>query len=59
MIFAAIADIHGNCSALEAVLADIDKQGIKDVLNLGDCFSGPLEAGFTGFRRSAVIMTVR
>jgi predicted phosphodiesterase len=48
MIFAAIADIHGNRAALEAVLADIEKQGIKDVLNLGDCFSGPLDAGFAG-----------
>lgn len=47
MIFAAIADIHGNCAALEAVLADIQKQGIEDVVNLGDCFSGPLEAGWT------------
>ncbi|AYM11471.1 MULTISPECIES: metallophosphoesterase family protein [Rhizobium/Agrobacterium group] len=48
MIFAAIADIHGNCAALEAVLEDIASLGIKDVVNLGDCFSGPLEAGFTG-----------
>lgn len=48
MIFAAIADIHGNCAALEAVLADIEKLGIEDIVNLGDCFSGPLEAGFTG-----------
>ena len=48
MIFAAIADIHGNCAALEAVLEDIARLGIKDIVNLGDCFSGPLEAGFTG-----------
>lgn len=50
MRFAAIADIHGNCLALEAVLADIAAQGIDyaDVVNLGDCFSGPLEAGRTG-----------
>ena len=47
MRFAAIADIHGNCSALEAVLADIDSQGIDEVVNLGDHFSGPLEAGRT------------
>ena len=47
MRFAAIADIHGNCSALEAVLADIDRQGIDEVVNLGDHFSGPLEAGRT------------
>lgn len=47
MRFAAIADIHGNCLALEAVLADIDAQGIERVVNLGDFFSGPLEAGRT------------
>jgi len=50
MRFAAIADIHGNALALEAVLADIAAQGIDyaNVVNLGDCFSGPLEAGRTG-----------
>jgi predicted phosphodiesterase len=45
--FAAIADIHGNAMALEAVLADIDAQGIGDIVNLGDHLSGPLEAGRT------------
>jgi diadenosine tetraphosphatase ApaH/serine/threonine PP2A family protein phosphatase len=46
MRFAAIADIHGNCAALEAVLLDIGAQGIATnaIVNLGDCFSGPLEA---------------
>ncbi|MEM1299684.1 MAG: metallophosphoesterase family protein [Pseudomonadota bacterium] len=47
MRFAAIADIHGNCLALEAVLADIEARGITDIVNLGDFFSGPLEAGRT------------
>lgn len=47
MKFAAIADIHGNALALEAVLADIDAQDIGDVVNLGDSLSGPLEAGRT------------
>lgn len=49
MRFAAIADIHGNALALEAVLADIAAQGIdvSDIVNLGDCLSGPLEAGRT------------
>ena len=47
MRFAAIADIHGNASALEAVLADIRAQGIADIVNLGDHLSGPLEAGRT------------
>ncbi|SFB46418.1 Predicted phosphodiesterase [Rhizobium sp. NFR07] len=48
MRFAAIADIHGNCAALQAVLDDVAALGIRDIVNLGDCFSGPLEADRTG-----------
>jgi predicted phosphodiesterase len=60
MRFAAIADIHGNYPALEAVLADIKAQGIEDIVNLGDCFSGPLEADMTADRLlSLAIPTVR
>lgn len=44
MKFAAIADVHGNFIALEAVLADISATGITEVVNLGDHVSGPLEA---------------
>ena len=44
MRFAAIADVHGNHLALEAVLADIRAQGISDIVNLGDMLSGPLDA---------------
>lgn len=47
MKFAAIADVHGNIAALEAVLADIAGLGIADVVNLGDHVSGPLEAAGT------------
>ncbi|MCR8726623.1 metallophosphoesterase family protein [Frigidibacter sp. ROC022] len=39
---AVLADIHGNADALAAVLADIETQGITRMVNLGDCFSGPL-----------------
>jgi diadenosine tetraphosphatase ApaH/serine/threonine PP2A family protein phosphatase len=42
--FAAIADVHGNYLALEAVIADIHAQGITDIVNLGDMASGPLDA---------------
>lgn len=42
--FAVIADIHGNALALRAVLAHIDAQGISAIVNLGDHFSGPLDA---------------
>jgi diadenosine tetraphosphatase ApaH/serine/threonine PP2A family protein phosphatase len=44
MRFAAIADVHGNPLALEAVLADICAQGIDEIVNLGDMASGPLDA---------------
>lgn len=44
MRFAAIADVHGNYLALQAVLADIDALGISDIVNLGDMASGPLDA---------------
>src|SRR4051794_11709074 len=54
MKFAAIADVHGNCLALEAVLADIAALGIEEVVNLGDHFSGPLEP-----RRTAELLMQR
>jgi predicted phosphodiesterase len=41
--FAAIADIHGNLHALEAVLADIDRCHIRATVNLGDNLFGPLD----------------
>ena len=62
MRFAALADIHGNCAALEAVLGDIAAQGIATdrIVNLGDCLSGPLEAGRTAdLLLSLDLVTVR
>ncbi len=47
MRFAAIADIHGNASALEAVFKDMDALGLEAAVNLGDFFSGPLDAAAT------------
>src|ERR1019366_2635885 len=44
MRFAAIANVHGNYLALQAVIADIRAQGIDDIVNLGDMASGPLDA---------------
>jgi predicted phosphodiesterase len=44
MRFAAIADVHGNHLALQAVIADIRAAGIADIVNLGDVASGPLDA---------------
>jgi len=42
MHLAVLADIHGNVLALEAVLADLEHRKVDDVVNLGDCVSGPL-----------------
>ncbi len=39
---AVISDIHGNSWALEAVLNEIDRRGVKCIVNLGDCVYGPL-----------------
>lgn len=47
MKFAVLADIHGNSLALEAVLADMGALGISEAVNLGDHFSGPLDAAGT------------
>ena len=44
MRFAAIADVHGNYLALEAVIADIRAQGIETIVDLGDMASGALDA---------------
>ncbi|MCP4664035.1 MAG: metallophosphoesterase family protein [bacterium] len=40
---AVISDIHGNRWALEAVLDDIRRRQIQDVVNLGDTVYGPLD----------------
>ncbi|MEZ2346483.1 metallophosphoesterase [Terriglobus sp. RCC_193] len=42
MKIAAIADIHGNLAALEAVLAEIQRHAPDLIVNLGDSLSGPL-----------------
>ena len=44
MRFAAIADVHGNYLALEAVIADIRAHDIDGIVDLGDMASGPLDA---------------
>lgn len=44
---AVIADVHGNRWALEAVLQDIDRRGIQQIINLGDHLTGPLDPAGT------------
>ncbi len=39
---AVISDIHGNRWALEAVLEDIDRRDIREIVSLGDSLYGPL-----------------
>jgi predicted phosphodiesterase len=54
MKFAAISDIHGNLPALEAVLADIAREGVDATVNLGDIVSGPLWPAETADRLMAL-----
>jgi predicted phosphodiesterase len=42
MRIAVLADVHGNLPALAAVLADVARRGIEQVVTLGDHLSGPL-----------------
>ncbi|WP_267396843.1 MULTISPECIES: metallophosphoesterase family protein [unclassified Sphingomonas] len=50
MKIAAISDIHGNIAALDAVLADIAKDGVDLIVNLGDICSGALFPAATAAR---------
>lgn len=52
--FAAVSDIHGNLPALEAIILDMAREGIRDVVNLGDNLSGPLWPLETGERLMAL-----
>ena len=36
MRLALVSDVHGNLEALEAVLADIDREGVDELACLGD-----------------------
>lgn len=44
MRLAILADIHGNIRALEAVITELRREKPDRIVNLGDCFSGPLHA---------------
>jgi putative phosphoesterase len=52
--FAALADIHGNRTALDATLADVKRRGIETVVLLGDLLSGPLQPRETAERLMAL-----
>jgi predicted phosphodiesterase len=57
--FAVIADVHGNAHALRVVLEDIAAQGLHWVINLGDHFSGPLDAAGSWAQMSDLIVAGR
>jgi predicted phosphodiesterase len=42
MRVAVLTDIHGNLAALQAVVQDIQRRGVDQIVNLGDSVSGPL-----------------
>lgn len=44
MRVAVVSDIHGNLPALEAVLAEVEKEGVDAVLCTGDVIGGPFPA---------------
>jgi len=54
---AAISDIHGNLPALEAVLADVEREGFDLVVVVGDTVTGPFSAGV--FDRVTSVPAVR
>jgi len=60
MRIAVLSDIHGNEWALDAVLEELAVARVDRVLNLGDCFWGPLDPYGTWERLSALPwLTVR
>jgi predicted phosphodiesterase len=57
---AVISDVHGNVTALRAVLADIEARGITRVVNLGDVIGkGPRGSEAVQLTREACEVTVR
>ena len=47
MRIAVLSDIHGNLSALQAVLRDLAHRQVDVIVNLGDSLSGPLQPSET------------
>jgi predicted phosphodiesterase len=56
---AVISDVHGNTWALDAVLEDVRRRGIEDVVNLGDSAYGSLDpAGAVDRLRNAGVSSI-
>jgi len=43
MKLAVLSDIHGNVRALNAVIHDLERREVDQVVNLGDCLYGPFD----------------
>jgi predicted phosphodiesterase len=57
---ALISDLHGNVTAFEAVLADIESRGIRTIHNLGDVVGkGPRGSACVALTRERCAVTVR
>ncbi|MDQ0372753.1 metallophosphoesterase family protein [Cellulomonas humilata] len=57
---AVLSDVHGNLTAFDAVLADIDARGITTILNLGDVAGkGPRGSAAVARTRERCALTVR
>jgi protein phosphatase len=60
MRIAVLSDVHGNLTAFDAVLADIDARGITQVINLGDVAGkGPRGSAAVARTRERCAVTVR
>ena len=60
MRIAVLSDVHGNLTAFDAVLADIDARGITTILNLGDVAGkGPRGSAAIARSRERCALTVR
>jgi putative phosphoesterase len=59
MRVAALYDVHGMCTALEAVLAVVDREGVDAIVFGGDLFLGPQPAETAALVRSVDAQFVR
>lgn len=60
MRIAVVSDVHGNMTAYDALLADVDARGIETVVNLGDVVGkGPRGSAAIARTRERCAVTVR
>ncbi len=61
MKLAVLSDIHGNVFALEAVIEDALSCGVKQMVNLGDTFYGPIApwATYELLQKHGMLATIR